>query len=59
MSEADVDILQDYFEEGTFYLQPTGDPDTTITVNWVGDDFNPVYIAPDQYRLTFELEEVG
>ena len=58
IEETEISDIQDYFEARTFKLLPSGDPDISVTVRWVGREFAPDYISPGRYSLAFEIEEV-
>ena len=58
ITEAQVAMLQDYFEARTFDLLPTGAPESSIPVRWVDSEFAPKYVKPGIYALSFEIEEM-
>jgi len=58
VTQDDLDVLWVYCNAGTFDLLPAGDPSNTIPVLWVDAEFNPQYLSPGKYSLSYTIEEV-
>ena len=57
-SQTYMESLRGYFEVGSFYLYPDiDDTDIKYTVFWMETSFNPVQIAPDQFKLKATFKE--
>ena len=59
VDQATMDALWVFCQARVFYLLPTGDPDTALTVFWQDQEFAPQPMAPGKFSISFTLEQVG
>lgn len=58
VTEAQVGVLRPFWAARTFRFLPGGDPNIYVSIRWVDKGFEPDYIKPGYYSLSFVIEEV-